>query len=167
MHNSTNCPVCRGLPGQGSMSDEQFHAFVTACREELAQKQSQFRARIESAGRWWCELEIATISFDERQFPITVVGSQSPQDQTWLWAWANECLPERARTASQRLQALFTRTGFRVFLDPGLPASAEDAQDLTALAVHELEAIGFYRCPSDDGPTLYLAVHEPATTAAS
>ena len=43
-----------------------------------------------------------------------------------------------------------------------LPASARPlARDFAAMAVHLLGAIGFFRCPSEDGPTLYLAVHEP------
>ena len=52
------------------------------------------------------------------------------------------------------------RTGFRVFIDEGIEASSMDAQDFTALAVHQLGAIGFFR-EASDSPALYLAVHEP------
>jgi len=62
-------------------------------------------------------------------------------------------------TASSRIRSLHTVTGFRVFIDPGTQASPSAAQDLTALAVHILDAIGFFRCPSE-GTVLYLAVHE-------
>jgi hypothetical protein len=34
MHDSSTCPVCRGLPIGGSMSDEEFFAFLAACRDE-------------------------------------------------------------------------------------------------------------------------------------
>ena len=94
------------------------------------------------------------------RFPITPVGTHSPEYQSWLWAWANEDFPPLARDAARQLQALHTLTGFRVFLNPGIAASAVDAQDFAALAVHLLGAIGVFRSPSD-GPTLYLAVHEP------
>lgn len=57
-----------------------------------------------------------------------------------------------------RIQSLHTVTGFRVFLDPATQASSV-AQDLTALAVHVLDAMGFFCCPSH-GPVLYVAVHE-------
>lgn len=167
MHDSRNCPVCGGLPVEGTMSDEQFAAFLNACRDELEQKQSLFWARVQSAQRWWFEAENATLSFDEHSFPITLIGTHSAVRQTWLWAWANECYSEQTRTASRRLQEIYRRTGFRVFLDPGMPASSSDAQDLAAFAVHELDAIGFYRCPSEDGPTLYVAIHEPQSNPAA
>jgi hypothetical protein len=161
MHDSSNCPVCRGQPRDGSLTDEQFFDFVQACRDELAVKQERFLARIADASRWQCELANGTLSFDDESFPVTPVGTHSDEQQTWLWAWANETLPGLARQASRRIQALHDRTGFRVFLDEGTPAKSIDAQDLTALAIHELDAIGLYRVPSEGGPTLYLAVHEP------
>lgn len=68
--------------------------------------------------------------------------------------------PPRARRAAEPLQALTDTTGLRVFSDPGVDASQADAQEFVALAVHHLDAIGFFRRPSD-GPTLYLAVHHP------
>jgi hypothetical protein len=57
-------------------------------------------------------------------------------------------------------------TGFQVFLDPGIEASAADAEDFAALAVHALDAIAFFRCPSEE-PTLYLAVHERGAVPAN
>jgi len=56
--------------------------------------------------------------------------------QTWLWAWANEEFPEAARAVSRQLQLLHSVTGFRVFINPGIEASAADAQDFAALSVH-------------------------------
>ena len=95
------------------------------------------------------------------RFETTLIGTYSSEYQSWLWAWANEDFPEVARAASRQIQALYDVTGFRVFLNEGIGASTEDAQDFTALAVHQLDAIGFFRCPSDEaGPVLYLAVHE-------
>ena len=166
MHDSKACPICRGLPVEGTMSDEEFARFLDACRQEMEKKQPLFWKRVQSAERWWCELGEGTLAFDDCKFPITVVGTHSGERQTWLWGWANESFPESARDASRRLQSLFKRTGFRVFVDPGMPASSDDAQDLVAFAIHELDGIGFYRCPSDDGPTLCVVVHEPPTGAA-
>ena len=159
MHDSSTCPVCRGLPVGGSMSDDEFFAFLAACRDELAAKQAGFQQRIAGASRWQYEMADGSLTVGDTRFGMTPIGSFSPQYQSWLWAWANEDFPEAARAASRRIQGLHAVTGFRVFLDPGIGASPEDAQDFTALAVHQLGAIGFFRCPSD-GPVLYLAVHE-------
>jgi hypothetical protein len=159
MHDSSTCPICRGSPVRGSLSDEEFFAFLAACRNELADKQARLQQLTQGAAHWSCELANRALTIGSKRFSMTPVGTHSLQHQTWLWGWANEDFPPLAREASRRLQVLHEVTGFRVFLDPGIAASSEDAQDFTALAVHQLGAIGFFRSPSD-GPTLYLAVHE-------
>jgi hypothetical protein len=160
MHDSSTCPVCQGLPTHGSLSDAEFKGLLATCRDELIEKQRRFCARIESADQWWYDLPTRTLTVGSAAFAITAIGTHSGEQQSWLWAWANESFPEHVRAESAALKRLFERTGFRVFTDPGLPASADDAQDLTAFAVHELSALAFFRCPADGGPTLYLAVHE-------
>lgn len=168
MHDSANCPICRGVPLGGSMSDDEFFAFVAACQDELAIKQASFQQRISQATRWQYEMADGSLTIGETRFGMTPIGSFSPSYQTWLWAWANDEFPETARAASRRIQALHSLTGFRVFLDPGIEALPDDAQTFAALAVHQLEAIGFFRCPSDgSAPDLYLAVHEPGTPVTS
>lgn len=54
--------------------------------------------------------------------------------------------------------SLHTLTGFKVFLDPGIAASAVDADDLAPLAAHQLEAIGVCKSTSNN-TTLYMSVH--------
>lgn len=159
MHNSSTCQICRGLPIGGSMSDAKFFAFVAACREELTDKQTRFQERFAGAETWTYDMMDCSLTLGTERFPMTPVGTHSLDYQTWLWAWANEDFPEAARAASRQLQSLHTVTGFRVFIDPGIEASSEDAQDFAALAVHQLGAIGFFRDPAGQ-PTLYLAVHE-------
>jgi hypothetical protein len=100
-----------------------------------------------------------SLTIGEVRYEMIPIGSFSPEYQSWLWAWANEDFPEVARTASRQIQALHGVTGFRVFIDPGIGASATDAQDFAALAAHQLEGIGIFRCPSE-GPVLFLAVLE-------
>jgi hypothetical protein len=144
------------------MSDEAFFAFLVACRDELTAKQVSFQRRIADAPRWHYEMADGSLVIGDTCFRMTPIGTFSPEYQSWLWAWANEDFPEVARAASRRIQALHALTGFRVFLDRGIGASAADAQDFAAMAVHQLGAIGFFRCPPDgSGPALYLAVHEP------
>jgi hypothetical protein len=158
MHDSSSCPICCGLPVGGSMSDEEFFAFLAACRDELTAKQARFQERIRGAARWSYDMAVGSLTLGSERFSMTPIGTHSPQYQTWLWAWANEDFPPVAREAARQLQALHAVTGFRVFLDPGIGASSADAQDFAALAVHQLGAIGMFRSPSE-GPTLYLAVH--------
>ena len=143
------------------MSDEEFSAFLTACRNELASLQPTFQQRIHGGGRWFYDLSDCTLRFGDESFPITPIGTYSPAYQSWLWAWVNDDFPLPAREASKRLQSLHTLTGFRVFTSPGVGASASDANDFVALSVHELGAVGFFRVSSENTtPALFLAVHE-------
>jgi hypothetical protein len=160
MHDSSTCPVCRGQPRDSSLSDEQFFAFLAVCREELAEKQAAFSARIAGAPRWSYDLADGSLTIGEERFAITALGTHSAEYQSWLWAWANDDFPESARKSSRRIRQLHDLTGFRVFLDDGVPASSLDAQDLSSMAIHLLGAIGLFRAPAEGGPTLYLAVHE-------
>jgi hypothetical protein len=148
------------------MSDDEFFAFLTTCREELADKQSGFQKRIAGAARWLYEMEDGSLTIGDTRFGMTPIGTFSPEYQSWLWAWANEDFPQGVRANSRRIQGLHAVTGFRAFLEPGLGASSADAQDFAALAVHQLGAIGWFRCPSD-GPVLHLAVHEAGSQDAA
>jgi Family of unknown function (DUF6882) len=162
MHNTLTCPNCRGLPIGGSITDEQFFAFVATCREELAAKQARFQERIAGPKRWSYELADCSFTIGDERFPMTPIGTYSTEYQTWLWAWANEELPPAVRKASLPIQALHAITGFQVFLDPGMPASTSDAENLAALAIHLLGAmVLFHVPPTSDGPTIYMAVHAP------
>lgn len=159
MHDSSQCSVCRGLPVGGSLTDDEFFAFVARCREELAAKQSRFQERIAGAARWTYEMADRSLTIGDVRFGMTPVATFHAERNEWLWAWANDRFPHAAREASLLIQSLRDVTGFQVFVMPGIDASTRDAEDLAALAVHQLDAVGLFRCPTDD-LVLYLAVHD-------
>jgi hypothetical protein len=160
VHDPSNCPTCRALPLGGSFTDEEFADFLSQCRSDLADRQAKFQRQIEGFGQWRYDLTELTLILGTACYPITPIGSWSAEHGTWLWAWANDSLPMQAREAARAIQGLHAQTGFRVFTDEGTDASSADAEDLTALAVHELGAIGFFRS-RDEERDLYLAVHTP------
>jgi len=159
MHDSSNCKTCQGLPVGDSLTDDEFAEFLATCRTALGEKQKSFKHRIVGGSSWFYDLAKLTLLIGEVEFGITPIGTYSSSYRSWLWAWANDEFPLPARDASARIQALHGTTGFCVFIEPGIDASASDADDFVALAVHALGAQGFYRCPSD-GPSLFLAVHD-------
>src|SRR5262249_18378839 len=77
MHDSSTCPICRGLPVGGSMSDDDFFAFLAACRDELAAKQAGFQQRIAGAPRWQYELADGSLTIGGTRFGMTPIGSFS------------------------------------------------------------------------------------------
>jgi len=127
----------------------------------MADKQARFKERVGGRIGWNYDMRDCSVTLGGERFSITPIGTHSPEYETWLWAWANEDFPEVAREASREIQSLHAVTGFRVFIDAGIEASEEDADDFAALAVHQLGAIGFFR-EASSSPTLYLAVHEHA-----
>jgi hypothetical protein len=160
MHDSSTCPICRTLPAGGALSDAAFDGFLAACRGELAAKQGRFQQRIAGAARWFYEMADGSLAIGDEQFGMTPIGTYSAAHQSWLWAWANEEFPPAAKQSAAALRDLYAVTGFRVFVEPGIPASPADALDFVALAVHQLGAIAMFRSPAE-GPVLYLAVSEP------
>jgi len=142
------------------MSDEEFSAFLIECRSELASRQAGFQNRIKDCPKWFYDLKDCTLRMGDHLFPITPIGTYSSEYKTWLWAWANEDFPEKARETSKRLQELHTATGFQVFLDRGIAASLQDALDFSAMAARCVGAIGIFRVPG--APELFFAVHQPA-----
>jgi hypothetical protein len=145
----------------GAMTDAAFAAFVARCRAELAEKQTKFQRRIEGSSTWSYDLQRGELRVGAVPFPIAPIGTLNASYGTWLWAWwANDSLPEVARTRALGIQALQTTTGFQVFVIQGLPTSPGEANDLTALAVHQLGAVGVFRVPWTEA-TLFLAVFDP------
>jgi hypothetical protein len=152
------------MPVGDSLSDAEFASFLASCRSESATKQQAFADATRSAPRWFYDMGDQSLTIENVIYDMTPIGTHSPTYHSWLWAWANEDFPQPARVASSRIRELHGTTGFRVFITPGISASTTDADDFAALAVHILEARAFFRYPSD-GPTLYLAVHDPRLTA--
>ncbi|MEZ6090627.1 MAG: hypothetical protein R3C05_21930 [Pirellulaceae bacterium] len=158
MHDSRDCPNCRELPDPESMTDEAFYEWLRQCREELQVKQDRFMTHVEQGAYWHYDLEAGTLSIGSQTYRITVIGSHNAEEQTWLWAWANESFPSVVRESSSQIKQIYETTRFEVFRDVGTDASSGDAQDLSSLAIHWLEADGLFRVPTA-GPTLYFAVH--------
>ena len=144
------------------MTDEAFHDLLSQCRAELQSKQDAFIDSVQQ-GQWWhYDLDQETLSIGSQTFRITVIGSFDNEDQSWLWAWANDSFPQAARDSSAKIKQLHESTRFQVFLDAGTDATSADAQDLSALAIHWLGADGLFRVPGKEGPTMYFAVYLPA-----
>lgn len=147
-HDSSTCPVC--IAGHRSgMSDSQFHAFLNQCREELHMKQKQLcQQPLDTPYQF--NLETGSFTLGTSRMSCIAIGSYCPSRSTWLWSWANDAFSEKVRRPSERFKNLFEITGFRVFVEEGVKATQQDAEDFAAMAVHVAEGIGFWRSTSDD-----------------
>lgn len=140
------------------MSDGEFAAFLSACRDELRLKQT---GMAECLGRRPCTYDInqGLLTLDGDAYSIVVIGTYCISRRTWLWGWANDSYSDAARDRSAPLKGLRDLTGFQVFADDGVLATASDAIDLVATAIHFLAADGYWLEDLTD-LRVFLAIHQ-------
>jgi hypothetical protein len=69
------------------------------------ERQRRLADVIKGSSSWSVDVEERSLSFaDGPAYAMDIVGSAAAQQGIWLWAWANEHLPDPARAASERLR---------------------------------------------------------------
>jgi hypothetical protein len=92
-----------------------------------------------------------------RSAPVQILGSYSGTQRSWLWAWANECLPVSLRVASETVRSWGVAHQQPVLTRGAVDdLSVEQAADLAAIAFRPTEATGFYRAPCN-GPVVFMS----------
>lgn len=150
------------------MSDEEFEAFLSSATEELSKKQDSLKEQygLGTWSRWWFDQRTETLQFFDEADNLVIeadvvdIGSYSPKSNTWKWAWGNTSLLPGLRKKAEPLKELEDITGFEIF---GYEHTFEIedevmAWEFVAISVKHLRAIGCYKAPSADGPTLFLAI---------
>jgi len=90
-------------------------------------------------------------------FPFQVLGTESNNTLTWLWAWADE-QPEvsgELLESARELKAWGTREGVTEFTIPSLDLIRADGTMLSLIASEICAASGFYR-DHYEGGTLFI-----------
>ncbi|MGH8446231.1 MAG: DUF6882 domain-containing protein [Solimonas sp.] len=151
------------------MTEEQFHAYLDLVTEALRVKQDAL-VRQHGFGtfhRWWFEQERAALQFfdkDDRlllEADVVSIGSFAPSTKTFKWAWANASVLPALRDKARAVRELEAHTGLELFrLEEAFEVDGEGmAWELTAMAVHQLGALGAYRAPSPrGGATAFFAI---------
>ena len=112
--------------------------------------------RISTWPRWDYDLDAATLTFSANGVPrviasIVAVGTTSRKSNTWLWAWANEHIPEAASARLLELKAFGEAEQIEALTEDSLADDEYLGWAMTAVAAHVLGAKGAYRCPGDNG----------------
>ncbi len=117
---------------------------------------------------WAADLDQGTIAFgDKYQFPIQVLGTESEQSATWLWAWANTAsnIPASLLRCANNLMALGTREAIPELTTPTLSLRQIDGHRLALIASHLCRAACYYRGPYDGGAVFLLIPEASQVTA--
>jgi hypothetical protein len=136
------------------MNDDDFEVFLTDATDELKAKQASLTERygLGSHKRWMYETDKAMLQFFNHQNDLVLeadiidIGSFSPANSTWKWAWAYENISATMKAQSLRVKELEDITDLVIFgEDKAIEADEYLAWELAAMAVKHLGALGCYR----------------------
>lgn len=108
---------------------------------------------------WSIDLGEMTISFGDKTFGCSIIGSESDSSDTWLWGWAN---PHNGWTEEQTDAGIKAREALSECDEFTVPSydldETRNGHNLSMIvtALSE-ENVAYYRCPYDGG-ALYVQV---------
>jgi len=90
--------------------------------------------------------------------PIQVLGTESDNSLTWLWAWADEHteVSETLLRSARELKTWGTKEGLFEFTAPSFDLDPADGNMLALMATEICSASGYYRDPYDGGAVFLL-----------
>lgn len=138
---------------------------VTECFEQYAllalEKQDKL-LRLIGEHLWELDLDAGTIRFDGRTFPFQVLGTESDNTLTFLWAWANEQteIPENLLASSLKLREWGRTEGVAEFITPSVDLDKADGHMLAMISSVVANMSCYYRGPYEGG-AVYLLITGP------
>jgi hypothetical protein len=99
----------------------------------------------------------------DRAFPFQVLGTESENSLTWLWAWADEQteVPDNLLASAIRLRAWGEKEGLPEFTLPSLDLDRADGAMLSLIASEICSASGYYRDHYEGGALFLLLSDVP------
>ncbi|MFM9493991.1 DUF6882 domain-containing protein [Streptomyces galilaeus] len=143
-----------------------WEAVVDAARERARSRQALMVERFGLSGdvryewsmddariTWWRDAEVFLTG------RLTMVGSVSLAQQTWLWSWANESLPPAVLGDIERVRRFGEENGFPVLPWPGFAYQPELVAEARLVAASVLDAEGLWAESTDD-VQLHFVIHD-------
>ncbi len=107
------------------------------------------------------DLDAGVIRFDRYQFPMQVIGTESDNTLTWLWAWSDEQteLPASLMQSAIQLRTWGSAEGLSEFTMPSVDLNRADGNAISLIAAEVCRASCFYR-DSYEGGAAYLLLFD-------
>lgn len=139
------------------MTDDEQQDWVQRARAKAQQRMEEARRRFElgTHAHYEVDLAAATIRFrdtggrEQLCASLQVAGSWSPGSASWMWGWANDSVPQAARSRLQAVRARGDEQGVEPLQAAIVECDEGDAWSLASLAADVLDAQCLYRT---DGP---------------
>ena len=140
---------------------------VARSRTLMEERQAVLFSALSPNVHWHYDLDEAVIEFSEAgsllaSFRITLVGTMSKSEGTWLWSWANETLPAEVTSGIERVRAFGEANGYSLLVTPEWPIDEKLMGDVGAVAGIQLDAAGYFRSVSGDLALYFLLDTSPA-----
>ncbi len=102
----------------------------------------------------------------DRAIPFQVLGTESSNTLTWLWAWSEEQpeIPANLLSSAFQLKEWGERHDVREFRIPSIDLARADGQMISLIASEVCNASCFYRDPYEGG-SLYVLLSDSAIDA--
>ncbi|MBL8799294.1 MAG: hypothetical protein JNM56_35740 [Planctomycetia bacterium] len=130
------------------------------CRHAAAAFDKQLRLNdLVGEEDWYFNMASGLLSFGQHlHFHAQVLGTESEETNSWLWAWANEGsnIPPSLLQAVLQLKALGEEQQIAELTTPMLPLSEIDGHTLAMIASGVCQANAYYRCPYEGGAAFVL-----------
>lgn len=110
------------------------------------------------------DLDAGTARFSEKlMIPFQVLGTESDNTLTWLWAWADEQtdIPEQLTRSSREMRSWLEQEGLSDLVRPSVDLDLADGAMFSVVAADVCKASAFYRDPYEGG-TLFLLLFDSA-----
>jgi hypothetical protein len=107
------------------------------------------------------DLENGKIHFNDVEFPVQVLGTESDNTLTWLWAWADEQteIAENLTTASRDLRDWGEQEGVQEFIVPSVDLNRADGHVFSIIASEVCKASCFYD-DAYEGGALFMLIFD-------
>ncbi len=98
------------------------------------------------------------IRFNDLEFPVQVLGTESDNTLTWLWAWADEQteIPTGLMQSAIQLRSWGANEGLAEFTLPSLDLSRADGNIIAMISAEVCKASCYYRDSYEGGAVLLL-----------
>ena len=113
---------------------------------------------------WHLDLGSGRATFGrDLTFSVQLLGTEATEDQTWLWAWANEesALPPALLRVAGELRALGERQRIELLAAPSFPTVAITGHEIAMVASGLAGGLPYYRGPYEGGAVFFVLENGP------
>lgn len=138
------------------MNDLEFEIFIETCTKNLKRKQENLTQKynLGSQNDFLFDQIKQEIEFrngnnsESVKLNATVIWSYWVDDELFKWWWSNKNLTEAIQADSKKINKLYDKTKFDIFLQPHFTADTNMVNEIIAMSVEILSADWSYKIPT-------------------